>query len=59
MSHTLTRTERIALGPGGFHGAHNMRRNNPRTRFAFDAWLDSTRADRDRADNREQSQWTT
>lgn len=49
MARALTQGERVALAPGGFHRRHDMRRNDPRGRAAFDAWLEATRAAREGA----------
>lgn len=47
----LNQSERLALSPGGFHRRHDMRRNDPRGRRAFDAWLSATRDEREGAGN--------
>jgi hypothetical protein len=39
----LTKEERIILSPGGFSRRDGFRINNPRTRRAFDAWLEATK----------------
>ena len=43
----LTSGERCRIGGGGFGPRYGGGRNDPRTRAAFDAWLERTRPERE------------
>lgn len=45
----MNKLERLRLAPGGFGPRQGGGFNDPRGRRAFDAWLDATRHERERA----------